>query len=265
MKKHLHLLLIIVLPGFLFIAGTMNNSGSPGGKTGSPIDGANCTQCHTGSSTSNESWISSTIPESGWIAGETYTITLNASNEAAKKIGFEITAENASAKTGTFSLTDQSRIKLTNSNRAVTHTFAGNASTNGENSWEFSWKAPDNAAGEITFYAAFNLANGDGTTNGDQIVLSTLVIPANTNTDVIEYPANRLVVYPNPASSRVNVNATALMQNLSVFNVAGRLIQTHDNLNSNEFQINLEGLQPGLYFLKAQTTDGEILHRIQKL
>lgn len=265
MRKNLHLLLIIVLPGFLFIAGTMNNSGSPGGKTGSPLDKANCTQCHTGSAPSNVSWITSTIPESGWVPGETYTITLNASNEVAKKIGFEITAEDLDSKTGTFSLTDQSRTKLTNNNRSVTHTFAGNATTNGENSWEMDWKAPDTAEGEVTFYAAFNLANGDGTTNGDEIVLSTLVVPVNNNTNVPEFSGIRLLAYPNPASHTISVASPYPMQSIALINAAGRAIQQHFPNNSPEYSISLENLHPGIYFLKAQTQEGEIVHRIQKL
>ncbi|MBN2805502.1 MAG: T9SS type A sorting domain-containing protein [Prolixibacteraceae bacterium] len=264
MKKNLHFLLLAVILAFLFISGTMNNSGSPGAKTGSPLDGANCTQCHTGGSTSEVSWISSSIPESGWIPGETYTLTINASHGSAKKIGFEITAENGTSKTGTFSLIDQSRTKLSNSNRAVTHTFAGNATTNGENSWELNWKAPDTAEGDITFYAAFNLANGDGTTNGDEIALSTLVVPVSSSTAVIEHSVNRLLVFPNPAVNRVNIKAPSEMQELVVYNAAGLRVRSYEHLNSSTHHFDLNGFTPGIYFLKALTGEGEIVHRIQK-
>lgn len=264
MIKNLHFLLLTVLLAFLFIAGTMNNEGSPGGKTGSPLDGASCTQCHTGSNPLEVNWISTNIPETGWIPGENYTITLNASHGAAQKIGFEITAEDETSKAGTFALNDDSRTQLTNSKRAVTHTFAGNASTDGENSWDLSWKAPENSAGPVTFYAAFNLANGDGTTADDQIAISTLFVPANTSTAVIDYAAKRLSAYPNPATHSVHVTAPDEMQELSVFNVAGHRLQSYNLQNRNALKIDLNGLTPGIYILKARTSEGELVHRIQK-
>ena len=51
------------------------------------------------------------------------------------------------------------------------HTSTGtyNGTSNGPVTWQFDWTVPDPAVGTITFYAAGNAANGNGSTSGDYI------------------------------------------------------------------------------------------------
>ena len=108
-----------------------NTTGSPGGKTGSPIDGQTCTQCHGGNvqSNNNIAWITTNIPNSGYSIGNTYTINIHADGDAAQttKYAFELTAESNSGKSGDFFITDNTT-KLVNANTSVTHKASG---TNG--------------------------------------------------------------------------------------------------------------------------------------
>ncbi|MBN1927862.1 MAG: hypothetical protein JW798_18665, partial [Prolixibacteraceae bacterium] len=117
-KMNVYIVFYLVIAVFL-ISASMYNAGSPGKKTGSPLDGASCTQCHSGTPAEAE-LITSNIPETGYVPGQTYNITLTASNADAQKFGFEITSENNSEKTGTFAITESNRTKLTNNNKAVT-------------------------------------------------------------------------------------------------------------------------------------------------
>ena len=86
-------------------------TGSPGGKTGSPMDNSDCTSCHnvmgTIVTTTN---ITSDIPSSGYIPGNIYTIT--ATFPAFDARGFEITCEENlnNTKTGTFLLQIQMKL-----------------------------------------------------------------------------------------------------------------------------------------------------------
>ena len=68
-------------------------NGSPGGKSGSPLDGGNCTMCHgSGINSGPGSFnISSDVPTTGFISGETYTITIQGSHPPLTKYGFELT------------------------------------------------------------------------------------------------------------------------------------------------------------------------------
>jgi len=44
--------------------------------------------------------------------------------------------------------------------------------------WIFNWVAPTSPAGPVTFYAAGNQANNDGTENGDQIYTTSITASA---------------------------------------------------------------------------------------
>lgn len=174
MKGFLYLIFVFTLSLSML---SWFSGGSPGGKTGSPGDGANCTQCHAGSPNQATGWITSTIPSSGYVSGETYTVTATGTHSGVVKFGFEVTAEDdGNAKKGTFMITDAVQTKLTNGNQAVTHTASGNTPSGDSKSWSFDWTAPAEGTGDITFYGAFNAANGNGTNSGDVIYLSSLSV-----------------------------------------------------------------------------------------
>ncbi len=168
MKKVYNLLLIMALPSILVLYSY--NSGSPGGKSGSPGDGGStCTQCHSGTAQPQTDWITTNIPEEGFTAGITYTIVATGTHTGVSKFGFELTAEDGfGTKVGTLSITDPSRTKFTNANHSVTHTSGGTSVSGDSNTWSMDWTAPSDLS-VVTFYAAFNAANGNGTTTGDVI------------------------------------------------------------------------------------------------
>ncbi len=187
-----------------------NSSGSPGGKSGSPGDaGATCVQCHSGTANATSGWITSDIPASGYVPGETYQITATGVHTGVVRFGFELTAENNSGdKVGTFTITDGARTKLINQGNAVTHTFNGTTVSGNSSSWSANWTAPDTDIGQIRFYAAFNAANGNGNTSGDVIYTSTLFVNA-------AQPPALLSVDPNTARQGDSQMLTITGQNTS--------------------------------------------------
>ena len=170
--------MLLSLIAVVFISGTMYIEGSPGGKTGSPLDGITCAQCHPSSVTPVE-WISSNIPVTGYMPGQTYIITINATDASATKIGFEVTAENASEKQGVITINDKVNTQLTNNNEAITHQETGTTPRDGKISWNFNWTAPVTDKGDVTFYGAFNAANGNGNTSDDRIFTNSLKVSEN--------------------------------------------------------------------------------------
>ena len=153
-KRVLWLAPAILAAAFLLSAfGGGNNShypsGSPGGYTGSPGDGHNCTACHGGSASNVTGYITSNIPADGYVPGTTYTITCSSTGSGNK--GFECSPQSVSgALLGTVSAGSGNH--LCNGNKAVTHSSAvgGSSAT-----WTFSWVAPAAGTGAVTFYGAF--------------------------------------------------------------------------------------------------------------
>ncbi len=176
MKKFYPFLAMLATPFILILLS--NSSGSPGGKSGSPGDGGNtCTQCHGGTATTMTGWITTNVPASGYVPGQTYSITATATHSGAGLIGFELTVETDNGtKIGTLQITEPTRTKLTNLNKAVTHTSGGTTPSGNSNSWTMNWIAPATAQGTIGIYAAFNAANGNGNTSGDVIYKSSTFI-----------------------------------------------------------------------------------------
>jgi len=155
MKKSIFIFSAIIAAAILFYpqATVSLSTGSPGGKTGSPSDNTDCTSCHTViSTTSTLTSINSNIPSSGYVPGNTYTITAII-DPASMLSGFEVTCEEntTNTKTGTFFITTPNETQLVNSGSSVTHTAGGNSM----NTWSFNWNAPAVGTGEITFYGAF--------------------------------------------------------------------------------------------------------------
>jgi hypothetical protein len=173
---------IIAIAILLYPKSTISKlTGSPGGKTGSPMDNSDCTSCHNvGGTTLSTTNITSNIPSTGYIPGNTYTITTSSWAD-----GFEITCEEntGNTKTGTFFNTNPSTTQLVNNGDAITHTAAGNLS----NSWNFDWEAPSVGTGDVTFYGAFiDAGYPSGSNLGDFLTLSTLSASEFSATDITE-------------------------------------------------------------------------------
>lgn len=262
--KHIYSFLLIIaslITVFFLASGIDSSSGSPGGKTGSIGDGGvSCTQCHTGSAVMTDGLIATTIPGEGYLAGETYEITVTSTDAAAALFGFELTAEDASGnKVGTFSLLDATETKLVNSNSAVSHTAAGTTPSGDMRSWSVEWQAPADVPEQITFYTAVNKANGNGGTNGDVILTSNLTVEIN---DVsVEEISKISGVYPNPASTYLNVDLyDDPTQSIQIYSLNGQLIDRMP-VSGQSTTIDVQDFNPGIYFIQA---DQGKLHKFVK-
>lgn len=170
--------------------------GSPGGYTGSPGDGKDCTQCHGGTASPELNWITSDIPDAGYIPGETYTITATVSGSGDK--GFEISPQDESGSLiGT--LIAGSGNHLVAGNKAVTQ---NNASSSNPKIWQFEWIAPEAGTGNVTFYGAF-------TVNKPVTKLSTYIAHENTGVSINEATSLEAGVYPNPARDKICISYIA--------------------------------------------------------
>ncbi|MCF8357998.1 MAG: T9SS type A sorting domain-containing protein [Prolixibacteraceae bacterium] len=250
MKNQKILFVVLVLASVAFISGTLYHAGSPGKKTGSPLDGSTCTQCHSGTAIEAE-MISTDIPETGYLPGETYTVTLSSNYAEAARFGFEITAENEAEKTGTFIITDEATTKLTNGDQAVTHKSGGTTPEEGSISWSFEWTAPETNSGDISFYAVVNAANGNGSTSGDQIITSILSVPSATTGILNTALNNGLKVYPNPASGYVNIESQHDITKVALIDLNGKVIHQEEFSARDQALFNFPTTANGLHFVQV--------------
>ncbi len=258
MKKIYNILIVLAIPALfmVFTSEVMYPGGSPGGRTGSPGDGgSNCTQCHSDFSPINEDdWLVSEIIGTGYTPGETYSIFVLGIDPDANKWGFEATAENVLGdKVGTFTPGVLGMTQMANNNGAVTHTLLGNNPIADTGTvWFFTWTAPAESIGDITFYAAINAANGNGNTGGDKIHLSQFTAsPAVGISDNMASEAIRF--YPNPATDYIYVEATnSPNQNnyMEIINLHGQMVKRIE-ISDMKQTIDVSEFDSGIYFIRA--------------
>ena len=251
MKKTLLLIPITIVLAIFFYPTTSNTkeNGSPGGKTGSPMDGQNCTGCHGGTinSGTGTATITTNIPVAGYVIGNTYTITLTGVQSGIIKFGFELTAENGNNKTGDFMITDNTT-KLTNSNNAVTHKSSG-TSGNSTKSWSMNWTPTANSTGSTTFYAALMFANGNGNEDSGDKVFTT----SHSVNEKIVNAINDLSV-KNDFTFNTVTKTIKTQKTVDVYDISGKLVLTTTNNSTN-----ISHLKTGIYILKSAEKTQKII------
>lgn len=162
-----------------FQAAPLDNNGPAGGKTGAPGE-QNCTSCHSGAtqdgSAENLLILNNDLGmgTTQYTPGATYTVNLSMASNPAKK-GFQVTALNgANAMAGSFVAGANTQLKTATisggQRKYATHKSTSN--TSATQVWNWTWVAPANSEGAVTFYVATNKANNNNNDNGDLIYLS---------------------------------------------------------------------------------------------
>ena len=99
----------------------------------------------------------------------------------------------------------------------------------------------------------------------DNIKLTALnTLP--TYLGVENFISQKFNVYPNPATSIVNIsNAKNMLVNqITVYDMAGKQLSTQSFNNEAEVQLNVEHLQSGTYMLHLQTNEGTAVKKLVK-
>lgn len=127
-------------------------------------------------------------------------------------------------------------------------------------------------AGTNTGYVAFKIKTKSTLTTGDTFGgLANIFfdynfpITTNTYTTTIQALSSKIfsidesvTVYPNPTSSKVNINANNIVKSIEIYDIQGRILQTVLNANS----LDLSDKTNGIYFLKITTEKGSKLEKI---
>ena len=251
MKKSLLLIPITIAIAIFFYPTTSisNSGGSPGGKTGSPNDGAaSCTGCHY-AGTGTGATITTNIPTNGYVPNQVYTITANINHSGINKFGFEITSEKNSGntKTGSFLITNSAEMKFVNNNTAITHKSGGTSGSNSR-SWSMDWEAPNTGTGDVTFYGAFIAANANGNNMGDNYHSTNLTVNEAVVNSVSDLSAQNDFTFNTVTKTIETINT------VSVYDISGKLVLATNNATTNIFH-----LKKGIYILKSENNTQKII------
>ena len=227
--------------------------GSPGAKTNSPADGNNCTGCHNGNINTGPGGISitSNIPSTGYIPGETYMITTTINENGSNLFGFEITAEGGSGispKIGTWIITEPNMTKKVNADGAITHTSSGVSGSNNK-SWSAEWTAPSwgMSTGIVTFYAAGVAANGNGNNAGDNVYTTEYLVNEQQPNSINNYSHEAFDIFY--VKNIIKISSKNELKEISVYDINGRNIFFTSN-NSRDQYIDTKRFQEGHYIIK---------------
>jgi uncharacterized protein (TIGR03437 family) len=112
-----------------------------------------------------------------YMPNQEITVTVTLAQADRGRYGFQAQVlDNQGLKAGELVVTDMARTQLMDGvgnfvgRQYIEHTLPG-VSPNGtnQNSWSFTWKAPAQSVGRVTFYVAGNAANNSNTNLGDYI------------------------------------------------------------------------------------------------
>ena len=167
--------LVYVLAGDAIVPSTKAfSAGPPPGHTGAPGE-LTCANCHVGPTSGGTFVIT---PPANYAPGQTYQIVVRHTNpdQTRDRWGFQLTALHGGTNmAGSFATTNVFTQVVGGVDRDyIEHTEAGTFSGSTTTvAWTFNWTAPATDVGQVTFYAAGNQANGDGTPSGDRILTTT--------------------------------------------------------------------------------------------
>jgi hypothetical protein len=250
MKKILLPFLFLVLLSlvyFQFSELVAFSSIPPSGRAGAPNDGSSCIGCHSGSQPVNlMGVIESDIPVEGYVPGETYSITIasGAERQGATRYGFQLTPQDDQGNL-VGSLTQVSGTSVTGNGKYISHN--GAQSTSSPN-WTFEWTAPQAGAGDFSFYVCVVAANSNGSSSGDEVILSSMEIQENQTTS----SANVFVQAPKIFATQEILSVEhSKLEAINMYDLNGKLV------SSNSFPsviTDISNLKSGMYIvtIKAQ-------------
>jgi len=257
MKKTVVYLMFLMVPLIAYAY----SSGPPDGKTGAPGEGT-CHDCHNSFPLNSGDGNFQIQGPAQYVAGQTYTITIQISDPGHQRWGFEFT----NLGVGTITIIDPTNTQLSGNYAKHTSTGTHNGTPNGPVTWTFDWTAPTiNPPDSIIFYAAGNAANGNFNNQGDYIYTTHFTTHFVTTGIDEGTPLPEIVDlhnYPNPfnASTTIGYNVPSRGNvSLQIYDLSGRKIQTlvneYQEAGNHRIAWNADRVPSGIYFYKLATSD----------
>ncbi len=138
--------------------------------------------------------------------------------------------------------------------------------TGGSNEYTYSWNPAENLDDSHAQAPVFTATEaGDFTytvtvSDGTETATASVTFKVIDNTNVNEIVAENVTIFPNPASSVININGLSDFANLevNVLNLQGQVVMTVVN----SLEINVKDIESGVYFLNIDCDGTNIIKRI---
>lgn len=120
-------------------------------------------------------------------------------------------------------------------------------------------------AGQYDIVIAFvDGAGGPLVAGTDYVYINFEVIDEYPPSSNVEQPAKKtLAIYPNPFTTKLMVNSGNGISRISITNLVGREIVNFNNINEQEYTLDLSGLAVGVYMISVVESDNNA--KVQKL
>ncbi len=260
-------LIICCIAGFVLAyssqKGVTYTAGSPAGYTNSPFDNKTCTQCHVhdGQPHFRKDLIQTNIPVDGYVAGQTYTITVAIQSATESKFGFTCSPHDLNGiLQGSIMITDPIETMIVGDNY-VSHRAVGTNAINNQKSWSFDWVAPDSTP-YVTFYAA---ATAGKIYNDSTFTSSATVYDHILGRKCIQSPFSE--IYPNPVKDFLNIitnfsNSSGV--SVSFYCLSGQYMGTFTTAEK-RLKLDMTPFKPGVYLMTIENAVQKETVRIVKL
>ena len=78
---------------------------------------------------------------------------------------------------------------------------------------------------------------------------------------------NDFALFPNPAKSLITISSTingTVKVNYEIVDVLGKVLMESENIGSDKFSININDLNPGIYFLRLHVNNSVVVKKFVK-
>lgn len=277
MKFRLIYLLFFGALCFSVLPGNKNGRASEAkkGNTGAPGDEANsngspriCSYCHFGAA--GPVVFINLLDDKGdtitqYMPGKQYKarVAIDNSNPSLTGYGFQMIALRDADTTDLDGFSDPGNNTVNNYKIATIangRTYAEHDNISNTKLFDVVWTAPPAGTGPVSFYAAGNAVNRNGTTSGDGAASDVLKINEDISTAAEDQSVRILAwsVWPNPVQESAYLNLElqqAGNYRLLVFNMAGQQVwESVQDFNSglNRVDLPVASWHPGLYVVKIE-------------
>ncbi len=266
MKKNTLLLFSLL---FAITCLLLSNASGPGNvqntdRTGGPLSPGSCdiSGCHGGGDFGTAVQLT-LVDEAGdtireYVPEAAYTLKVAISASGAEGYGFQAVAIVDADSTGAGAFgTPPAGMQITDLNGIG---YAEQSTRASSSNFEIDWTAPAEGTGSVSFYAAGNAVNANGSTSGDDSeITSTTLSEAIVSSlhDIVQF---ELQLAPNPAAKFIRIEWSqkqARPEELRIISTSGQSFYARNVANvSSSLEIPLENYPAGIYLVQISSADG---------
>jgi hypothetical protein len=249
------------------------------GNTGAPGDnapnGRTCQSCHNGAGIQVtldievEDATGNIISE--YTPGEVYTarVIVNTAVGNPQQYGFQMVSEVDADNSATNSwLNPASNVQVASTTAG--RSYAEHKGASSSNIFEVQWEAPAPGTGSVTFYAAGNGVNGNGTSSGDGAATTSFSLSEGTvnSTAATQRVEPSLSIFPNPALDQVQLNAQGITPDpvtITVLDQQGKMVLQQLLPGQPQMSMQVGNLPAGIYFIQLDQNGNRWIEKVIKV